>query len=166
MKKKSSMLCFMLMILILSLQAPLAAGSDVAAIVTSIGVSGNREVSTSEILAVIKATQVGEPLDEQKLMQDMQAITEMGYFSLVEVEPSFYLGGMRVVFKVHENPVISGVEVELDTDEVPEEALLEAMNIPIGKIFNANILTPERMQEVIDEIEYCANFLKQFHTLM
>ena len=84
MKKKSSMLCFMLMILILSLQAPLAAGSDVAAIVTSIGVSGNREVSTSEILAVIKATQVGEPLDEQKLMQDMQAITEMGYFSLVE----------------------------------------------------------------------------------
>ncbi|HOP54184.1 MAG TPA: BamA/TamA family outer membrane protein [Bacillota bacterium] len=152
MKKKSSMLCFMLMMLILSLQAPLAAGSDVAAIVTSIGVSGNREVSTSEILAVIKATQVGEPLDEQKLMQDMQAITEMGYFSLVEVEPSFYLGGMRVVFKVHENPVISGVEVELDTDEVPEEALLEAMNIPIGKIFNANILTPERMQEVIDEI--------------
>ena len=71
---------------------PIDAGSDVAAIVTSIGVSGNREVSTSEILAVIKATQVGEPLDEQKLMQDMQAITEMGYFSLVEVEPSFYLG--------------------------------------------------------------------------
>ena len=147
-----SVFSFFLIILLISSLTPLAFANDVGTIVTSIAVSGNKEVPTRDILAVINATKVGEPLDEQKLMQDMQAITDMGYFSYVEVEPNFYLGGIRVTFKVQENQIVSGVHVDLDTDQIPKEAIIDKMNIPIGKVFDASILSPERIQEILDQV--------------
>lgn len=148
-KQKPSVMAVVAFVLLMLLSSLVYAEG---AIVTSITVSGNQEISASEILAVVKATKVGEPLDENHLMEDMNAITDLGYFSLVEVEPKFYLGGMRVNFKVEENPIVKGVEVSLDIDEIPVSEIEKRLNIPVGEVFNIQRLSPESMQELVEGI--------------
>lgn len=127
-------------------------GSAEGAVVTSITVSGNQEIESAAVLEVIKATKVGEPLDDDKLMEDMKAISEMGFFSFVEVEPKFYLGGIRVNFKLEENPVINGVNVDIDVSDIPADEIVKRLDIPVGEILNINKITPETIQALIESI--------------
>ncbi len=148
-RRKNSVSIFIAIILFVSLSC---FGSAEEAIVTSITVSGNQEIDSATILEVIKATKIGEPLDDNKLMEDMKAITEMGFFSFVEVEPKFYLGGIRVNFKLEENPVIKGVNIKLDVDDVPTSEIAKRLNIPVGEILNINRITSETIQALIESI--------------
>ncbi len=120
--------------------------------ITAISVSGNQEIDTEEILAVVKASKVGELLVEDNLMADMKAITDLGYFSLVEVEPKFYFGGIRINFKVEENPVIKDIEVKIDTNDVPAEEIIKRLDIPVGKVLNVKKISSEALQGLIEGI--------------
>lgn len=152
-RKRTSVMVIAVLILLLSvLLSSVVFAEDTGAIVTSITVSGNKEIDAALILEQVKATKVGEPLDEDKLMEDMKAITDMGYFSFIEVEPKFYLGGIRVNFKLEENPVIQGVKVDLDVDEIPNSEIIKRLNIPVGEVFNINSISHNKIQELIESI--------------
>jgi outer membrane protein insertion porin family len=89
-------------------------GSTLAAgeIVLSVEVIGNEQVKEEQILRAITNTRLGEPLDQQMVLKDQQAIMNLGYFALVEPYAEELLGGLKVVFRVVENPIITRFEVK------------------------------------------------------
>lgn len=102
--------------------------------VVEVVVRGNEHVPTDRILAVI-STKVNDPLNEEKLRSDVQAILGLGLFAdaVVRVEPAE--GGVRVVFIVVENPVITRVDVRGNT-VVPTPDILKALDVPTGQVLN------------------------------
>jgi len=67
--------------------------------VSEVVIRGNDHIPTDQILAVI-ATRVNDPLNEDKLRNDVQAILNLGYFAdaVVRIEP--LTEGVRVLFLV------------------------------------------------------------------
>ena len=78
---------------------------------------------------------VGDVISPDRLRRDAEAVAALGWFADVsvrlEVEPS----GLRVVFLVVENPVITEVLVEGNTVIATPE-ILRALNIPTGQVLN------------------------------
>ncbi|TMJ10717.1 MAG: hypothetical protein E6H02_07735, partial [Bacillati bacterium ANGP1] len=71
--------------------------------VAEVVVRGNEKIPTEQILRVV-STKVADPLNEEKLRNDVQAILNLGVFAdaVVRIEP--LPEGVRVVFVVAENP--------------------------------------------------------------
>src|SRR5437870_1122163 len=78
--------------------------------VAEIVVRGNERIPTEQVLRVV-STKVADPLNEEKLRNDVQAILNLGVFTdaVVRIEP--VPDGVRVVFVVAENPLVQKIEV-------------------------------------------------------
>src|SRR5690606_35395428 len=66
-------------------------------------------------------TRVCQPLELDAIRSDLKSIEELGVIARVSAETVRVEGGLRVVFEVVENPLITGVEVEserLDPEEL------------------------------------------------
>ncbi|HEY8485978.1 MAG TPA: BamA/TamA family outer membrane protein [Limnochordales bacterium] len=95
-----------------------------APVVRSVVVSGNRRVEASRILDAITHTRPGEPLRRDDVEADLRQILELGYFRSVGVELQELLEprasgrppGVRVIFRVEENPPLAGIRLELEPD--------------------------------------------------
>jgi outer membrane protein insertion porin family len=111
---------------------PVIAGED---LVLSVEVSGNQKIADDKILLAITNTRLGEPLDQQAVVKDQQAIMNLGCFSLVEPYAEEFLGGLKVVFRVVENPVIKDFVIEGLTRIAPE-AFLPFFRQQPGDVFN------------------------------
>lgn len=109
----------------------LAAGE----IVLSVEVTGNEQVKEEQILQAITNIRLGEALDRQAVAKDQQAIMNLGYFALVEPYAEEFLGGLKIVFRVVENPVIKEFKIEGLTRISPEELLPFFTQKP-GDVFN------------------------------
>jgi len=113
-------------------------------VVKGIEVSGNQEVDTSAILEIVENTVTGEPLDEEKVKKDMQAIASLGCFSDVKAEGKYVDGGIKVIFIVDENPrlvsaVINGNE---EVEElVSDEDVVEILGLRQGSVIDARELS-------------------------
>lgn len=103
--------------------------------VVGIAVRGNQRIPTEQILAAITRTKVGEPFSEEKIREDIRAINEMGVFADVTARTEVEPGGLRVVFVVLENPVITEVIVEGNT-VISAEDLRRALGVPSGEVLN------------------------------
>lgn len=88
--------------------------------VRAIVVRGNRNVDVSRILDAIQATRVGEPLELDAIRRDLERIEELGLFSDVRAETVQVEGGLRIVFQVLENPVVTAVRVESEVVDAEE----------------------------------------------
>ncbi|NLY91534.1 MAG: hypothetical protein GX081_08020, partial [Firmicutes bacterium] len=95
----------------------------VGEIVLSVEVTGNEQVKEEQILQAITNTRLGEPLDRQAVAKDQQAIMNLGYFALVEPYAEEFLGGLKIIFRVVENPVIKEFRIDGLTRIAPEEFL-------------------------------------------
>ncbi len=102
--------------------------------VTEIVVTGNEKIPTEQILAVV-ATKAADPLNEEKLRNDVQAILTLGVFAdaVVRLEP--LPEGVRVVFVVIENPVVQKIEVKGNT-VIPTDEIVKALNVQTGAVLN------------------------------
>jgi len=102
--------------------------------VSEVVIRGNDHIPTDQILAVI-ATRVNDPLNEDKLRNDVQAILNLGYFAdaVVRIEP--LTEGVRVLFLVVENPLITQVVVTGST-VVPTADVVKALGIPTGQVLS------------------------------
>ncbi len=102
--------------------------------VAEIVVRGNDHILTDQILAVV-STKVNDPLNEEKLRNDVQSILNLGYFAdaVVRIEP--LAEGVRVVFLVVENPVITQVAVTGNT-VVSTADIVKALGVPTGEVLN------------------------------
>ncbi len=102
--------------------------------VAEVTTRGNEHIPTDRILEVV-STKVNDPLNEEKLRNDVQAILSLGDFAdvLVRVEP--VPEGVRVVFLVVENPVVTGMEIKGNT-VVPTPEITEALGVSTGQVLN------------------------------
>jgi outer membrane protein insertion porin family len=102
--------------------------------VVDVVVQGNTHVPTEQVLSVV-STKPNDPLNEEKIRNDVQAILATGLFAdaVVRLEP--VPEGLRVIFVVVENPVITSVVVKGNTVE-PTAAIIQALGVQTGQVLN------------------------------
>ena len=79
--------------------------------IREIQIQGNEHTKTEKIKEVIKS-RIGEPLSEEIVREDMQAIYEMGFFSSLKVLKEEMTDGVRLIFQVKENEEIAQIEIK------------------------------------------------------
>lgn len=99
---------------------------------------GNQYVS-KEVIFLALSSKVNEPFDKEKLEKDIEAVRELGYFSHVEHQIVPYEGGMKIVIRVVENPIIRDVQISGNTI-VPDERVREILGVKAGTTLNINQL--------------------------
>ena len=102
--------------------------------VVDVVVQGNSHIPIEQVLNVV-STKRNDPLNEEKLRNDVQAILSTGLFAdaVVRLEP--VAEGVRVVFVVVENPVITSVVVQGNTVE-PTADIVKALGVQTGQVLN------------------------------
>ncbi len=102
--------------------------------VVEVVVRGNDHIPSDQVLAVV-STKPNDPLNEDKLRNDVQSILGLGYFAdaVVRIEP--LPEGVRVVFVVVENPVITRVDINGNT-VMPAADIVKALNVPTGQVLS------------------------------
>jgi outer membrane protein insertion porin family len=102
--------------------------------ILSIRVEGNSEVVSEHILSVV-SSEVGTPMDQNKLSRDADAIYEQGFFSNVDFRIEDETDGANVVFIVTENPIIEDIVFYGNTIYKTEQ-IREIFFTKPGMIFN------------------------------
>lgn len=106
--------------------------------IISIVIVGNKLISTEEITKVI-SSRVGALALEPKLFRDERAVMDMGYFTDVSYDLIPVEDGVKLVFTVLENPIISKIDISGNT--IVETAKLRSlMETQEGKILNTQTL--------------------------
>lgn len=106
--------------------------------IVNIEIEGNSHVPTDEVLQVV-STRIGDPLLEPRLKRDAQAIFDLGYFTDVRLDYRIAPGGVRLVFRVLENPVVQEIKVS-GTQVVTADKVLSLIETKPGKILNTRFL--------------------------
>lgn len=123
-------------------------------VITSIEVSGNQEVVPQHIYSVV-SSKVGEPVDEEKLRQDAEAIYELGFFVATDYRVTDVDGGVSVTFLVQENPVVGEIAFTGNT-VYSSKQLEELIFTKPGMIFNRTFFRNDlqRIKEKYQEDGY------------
>ncbi|MEW6443375.1 MAG: outer membrane protein assembly factor BamA [bacterium] len=82
-----------------------------APVVREIGVAGNQRIEPDVVLLRIN-TKVGQPLSPKVVRQDIHALMDTGYFRTIHVETEEVAGGVKVIYRVEERPIIREVVYE------------------------------------------------------
>jgi outer membrane protein insertion porin family len=106
--------------------------------IVNIEVEGNKSVPTQAILEVV-STRIGDPLLEPRLRRDLQAIFDLGYFTDVRFATPAAPGGLRLVFRVLENPVVDSVAFK-GNEVVESTKLRSVMDTETGQILNTRTI--------------------------
>ena len=102
--------------------------------VAALKVEGNSQVVSEHILRSVK-THVGEPLSQQTVTEDIQAIYDLGFFSYVDAKVQSTSDGIEVTYVVTENPMITEIRFQGNTI-YKEEKLKALLFTRPGMIFN------------------------------
>lgn len=138
-----NVLVIILALAALAATAAAALAGEPSSLVVMVEIKGNEHVPTEEILAAVKQTQIGGPLDLEAVAADQKSLFELGYFS--EVPPPEFLkslGGVKVVFHVVENPLLKELRLEGLTRMPLDEALAIFTTKP-GQVINRNVLAKD-----------------------
>jgi len=106
--------------------------------IVNIEIEGNTHVPTDEVLQVV-STRIGDLVLEPRLKRDAQAIFDLGYFTDVRLDYRIAPGGLRLVFRVLENPMVNEVRIG-GTNVVGNDKVLSLMETKAGKILNTRFL--------------------------
>ena len=106
--------------------------------ITAIVIEGNNTVPTDEIIKVM-SMKIGDPLIASKVQRDIQSIFDLGMFTDVKIDQRYFIGGVKVIFTVLENPVVKNIVFEGNT-VVDSEKLLSLMETKVGNILNTKTL--------------------------
>lgn len=135
MKKKLALIALVVLLsLIISNNLGLANSNDI----TDIKVNGNNKIKDLTILKEIN-TQIGDPILNEQLKKDLQAIYDLGYFSNVKINFQHYNSGVRLIFNVIENPIISKIEIT-GNQMISNKKIKELITIKTNKILDINKL--------------------------
>lgn len=104
--------------------------------IKEIEVAGNSAVVTEHIMSVI-SSKVGEPVDEEKLRKDAEAIFELGFFMATDYRVTDVKDGVKVTFLVKENPTVGSIKFTGNTVYTSEQLSKIIFTQP-GMIFNRN----------------------------
>lgn len=114
MKIAKTVTSHLLLILLIAvfLRPAAAAEKPAAPLVLSVEVTGNEHLSEDVILKALTHIRLGEPLNEEAIKKDLQAIKDLGYFSSVDAQGEPFLGGVKIIIRVHENPLFKDFKIE------------------------------------------------------
>ncbi len=108
--------------------------AEAAPEVTMLEVEGNEHVVSQHILGVVE-NKIGEPLDQERLKKDIEAIYGLGFFSYVDAMIDPYMGGAKVTYVVTENPLIEKIEFTGNTVYSDDDLMKMVFSAP-GTVFN------------------------------
>jgi len=114
-------------------------------IISQIEIQGNEHIKSDEIENTIQS-RAGEPLSEKMIREDMQAIYDMGYFWGVEALKEEGEDGLKLIFRVRENPQIMQIELE-GIEQKETEKVRKLVTLGEGQILNF-----KRIQETRNRI--------------
>lgn len=103
-------------------------------IITSVEVQGYERIALADILAAV-TSKVGAVYSEEGVKRDRDAIFALGWFEHVYAERETTEVGIRLVFHVVENPVVSEITFEGAT-VMSRDQLLGVMKTRPGAVFN------------------------------
>ena len=103
-------------------------------IISQIQIQGNEYIKSDEIKNTIQS-RVGEPFSEKMIKQDMQDIYDMGYFRGVEVLKEEGEDGLKLIFRLRENPQIMQIELE-GIEEREVEKVRKLVTLEEGQVLN------------------------------
>lgn len=107
-------------------------------LVNSIEVIGLRRIESGAVKA--KITQMtGEPIANEKTVEDIKNIYRMGYFDDVRVELEPFEGGVKLLYIVKEKPTVVSVEFQGNA-EMKDEKLKEKIAVTIGSIADTSLI--------------------------
>lgn len=131
--KKTGVVLVLLFLLTVAVTGPVRAADE--PVVLSVEVTGNRHIAEETILRAVSHIRLGEPVGEEALQKDLQAIQNLGYFSMVDVRGEPFLGGIKVVFRVYENPVIQDFKI-VGLEVADPAEILSYFTQKKGEVFN------------------------------
>ncbi|MEQ8190566.1 MAG: BamA/TamA family outer membrane protein [Candidatus Eremiobacterota bacterium] len=104
--------------------------------ISAVEIQGNNFISKDSIEPVI-SIKPGDDVSSDALQKDLQAIYNTGYFTDVKFDPEYEEEGMKVIFRVLENPHVTAIKFK-GNELVSSEELSALMKTEEGKIFNSN----------------------------
>jgi outer membrane protein insertion porin family len=107
-------------------------------LIISIDVLGNKDIPPQDIRDAI-SSKVGAPYSESRVERDRQAIRDLGWFQTVAVERESVETGVRLLFRVVENPVITDIQFD-GIRELTREELLGVMKTKPGQVYNGPLV--------------------------
>ncbi|HAJ57782.1 MAG TPA: outer membrane protein assembly factor BamA [Candidatus Omnitrophica bacterium] len=107
-------------------------------LVKAVEVRGNKAISAETIMAKIK-TRAGQPYYSQISRDDIKRLYETGFFSDISLELEDVEGGVKVVFKVEERPVIEEVKIE-GNKALSRSAIMRKLKTKAGQYLNLALL--------------------------
>ncbi|MBQ7561099.1 MAG: BamA/TamA family outer membrane protein [Synergistaceae bacterium] len=115
--------------------------------ITSVGVTGNSQITSEYILNVVDS-KPGKFLSRDMIQADVQAIYDQGFFSFVDVDLKPEGGGAAVMFTVQENPIIESINFTGNSIYTSEK-LMEDVFSQVGTVFNRTFFRNDldRIQE-------------------
>lgn len=114
---------------------------EVPAPIVEVVVAGNERIATGDLLKVVTST-AGGRFSEEQVARDRQAIVNLGWFQRVSVDRESLEDGVRITFRVIENPVISAIQFD-GNREINAEELQSVMETKPGQVYNGRRLTLE-----------------------
>lgn len=136
-RRRGEMMMGAMVVLSMLLAAPSPPVRTAPNVVSEVTVEGNEHISDEAVLAVVQ-TKPGQPLDRARLEADREAILDTGWFQEVAVVPLPTPKGIKVLFKVVENPVIKAISIEGNT-VYTDDILLKVMETKPGQVFNSRL---------------------------
>jgi len=107
-------------------------------LVKAIEIQGNKRVDKETILFKLKSKE-GEPFSVSKVREDVKSLYETGYFEDVEVDAEPFEGGVKLVYKVEERPLVARVLVKGNKKIKTKDITKELKKFPLS-IYNENIV--------------------------
>lgn len=111
--------------------------------VTAIVVEGNSNIPAQDILNILSC-KIGELALEPKIIRDQNAIYEMGYFSDVTFLQEPFAGGVKIIFRVLEYPIIEKIEIT-GNKIVPTDKIRSLIETKEGEILNIKTLHADKI---------------------
>ena len=132
-----------LMMMMLSVAGPVQAAPSIEGAqqdltgktVAFVDVTGTVNIKPETVLAATRL-KPGDLWTPDKVRQDLRLIYEMGTFSDVTADFSVIPEGVKVVYKVKENPVLKGIVIQ-GNSKVAKEKLLPMVTVKTGTVLNS-----------------------------
>jgi outer membrane protein insertion porin family len=104
--------------------------------ISEVLIQGNN-IMSKDIIGSVISMKPGDKVSADALQKDLQAIYNTGYFTDVKFDPEYEEDGMKVIFRVLENPQVKSVKFN-GNELASSEELSFLMKTKEGKIFNSN----------------------------
>ncbi len=165
MNKRLPVFIFFLSFLIFSTFAMLAQAAET---VMAVEVEGNGKIEKETVLKLLQ-TSPGSPYSLEQISKDLKEIYALGFFSDVQVEKEPVSGGVKIIFRVKEKPVVSKIIIEGAKEISQEKVRAEITQKPLQALDESKISqSKEKIKELYAKeglgLAVIITELKELHT--